>query len=82
MNNGFYISFADDEKFLGGVIVRRSTFVDALLTTWIEKTNPSGEAMGMEIEPNIVVRIPEQFIGRLLDRAACNQLDALMGEPE
>ena len=42
----WYLSFADDDGFLGAVVVEATGFMDAVMKTRTLKINPGGEVMG------------------------------------
>jgi hypothetical protein len=63
----WYISFADDDGFLGGVVIKGKGFTSAIMASHRLGINPGGEAMGIEIPPDH--EPPESAVGRLLSRA-------------
>lgn len=62
----FYLSFADEQGFRGGLIIAGSDFLHAVANARVLGLNPGGEVAGKDItdfpEP------PAEFVGRLLSR--------------
>jgi len=71
----WYLSFADDDQFLGGAIVYAPGFVTAraYLSAW--GINPGGECRGLPIPPDHVP--PKAFHSRLL---TLEELTSIWGE--
>jgi hypothetical protein len=45
----FYLSFADDSGFLGGVILQADDFLSAVMEASVRGINPGGEVLGCEL---------------------------------
>lgn len=76
-------SFADDtrpkgEQFLGAVMVRALTFIEAVRVSHILKLNPGGEVQGTPCPAKIVALVPPAWVERLLSREEVKQFDAEM----
>jgi hypothetical protein len=69
-----YCSFADDDGFLGGVIVEASNVVEAAIVASMLGINPGGEVLGAPC-PSVP---PERFRNRLLSLDDLNALDEAM----
>ena len=72
----WWLSFADGSlpegsQFLGAVIVRAKTFLEAVKVAHILEINPGGECVGKQIPEDVVVA--EEWIERLLDRSECER---------
>lgn len=70
----WWLSFADDDGFLGVAIVRGLDLGSASMAAHGEKCNPGGECLGFSIPQDMDV--PERFQGRLLTQAEAKELDA------
>jgi hypothetical protein len=62
----YYLSFADDEKFRGGVIIEGFSDLDAVSRSHMCGLNPGGEVMMIPV-PNVYIP-PEKFRNRLLSK--------------
>ena len=71
----WYLSFADDDRFLGGAIVYASGFVTARAYFSAWGINPGGECRGTPVPPDQVP--PMAFQNRLLTR---EELTSIWGE--
>lgn len=66
----WYLSFATDEGFRGGVVVEAHDVISAVQEAWRKKINPGGQVLGAPIPSD---KLPaEPFRNRLLDKAACD----------
>jgi hypothetical protein len=61
-----YLSFADDEGFLGGVIVRSYGFLTAIQRATDLGINPGGEVISTPIPRKDLWRVPTDLRNRLL----------------
>lgn len=74
----FYLSFADDDGWLGCVHIYADTFIAAVDKTHRLGINPGGEVAGLELEETVLTA-PELHgrsipIDKFLDRAAYERL--------
>lgn len=81
----WYLSYADEEKFRGGVIIAAHGFTGAAYMANILKFSPGGQVTGLPIPPE---ELPAQkYRNRLLTLAELNEcwsmerLSELEGEP-
>lgn len=70
----FWLSFADDEGFLGACLVEAADMVDAVTRTHLQGINPGGEVK--IVGPIPPGTMPESYpVGRLLAKAEIERLD-------
>lgn len=74
----WYMSFANDDRFLGGCFISGETFADAITRTHLLEINPGGEILATEIAMDAAGEIPEHWRERLLSRAELEQFDREM----
>lgn len=74
----WWLSFADDDGFLGAVILHANDFCEAHARSHLMQLNPGGEMHGTPVPAEVAARIPEHWKNRLLTRAECEQFDAEM----
>lgn len=66
-----WLSFADDDGFLGVVILKTLGFTHAFIETKTRGINPGGEIKGFEIDPE---NIDAKYFNRLLTRDEAQHL--------
>lgn len=66
-----YLSFATDEGFRGGCIVRGADVVESSKEAWRLGCNPGGQVLGAPIPEDAMP--PERFRERLLQKAEIDQ---------
>lgn len=66
-----YLSFATDEGFRGGVIVRGEDVVEATKEAWRLGCNPGGEVLGAPVPDDLMP--PEKYCNRLLTKAEIDE---------
>lgn len=66
-----YLSFATDEGFRGGVIVRGGDVVEATKEAWRLGCNPGGEVLGAPIPDDLIP--PDKYKNRLLTKAEIDE---------
>lgn len=78
----FYISFATDDKFLGGLLVKDvPDFKGAHQKSWDLHQNPGDcEAKFHEMDLHSTLLIPERYFNRLLSREEIKQMDEVMAK--
>jgi hypothetical protein len=74
----WWLSFADEtaekgSQFRGAVIVRGSDIVDAVRNAHMYGINPSGQVLGKDIPPDLVV--PDWAQRKLLTKEECAKVD-------
>ena len=69
----FYISFADEQRFLGGAYVRGKNGVQAVYRAARLGINPGGQAAFMGPLPDVEKRVPAENRERLLTEQEINQ---------
>lgn len=69
----WYISFATETAFLGGVFVKARGPNSALEATHKHRCNPGGEVLIAAANPEI--EIPEEFCNRLLTKGELEAID-------
>jgi len=70
----YYLSFADDEGWLGGVFVDANNDMAAYFGVTMRGLNPGGEVMILGPGP----RPDDEFMNRLLSREDMERLDEVM----
>lgn len=83
MSRIWWLSFADarrprGEQFLGAVMVRALTFLEAVRVSHVLKLNPGGEVQGRPCPAKIVPLVPPAWVERLMSREDVKQFDAEM----
>ena len=63
-NGWWYLSFATQTDFLGGVIVQGGSVIEATKEAWRLGINPGGEVLGVEVPPEFP--LPPDMTNRLL----------------
>jgi hypothetical protein len=76
----WYLSFADDDGFRGGVFVWAQGFATAITVTRALKINPGGQVMGVPALDDWMP--PEKYQHRLLTLAELSQLDEMISIKE
>lgn len=71
----WWLSFADEAGFRGGVVIRARGFVSAVELARARGLNPGGEVKGYELDDNAQYP-PERFANRLLSK---EEIEAEMG---
>lgn len=74
----WYLSFADERGFLGGLFVRADSLSEALTRSHLLGLNPGGEVQGDELPAAAVAQLPPEFVEKLMDRAALAAFDKRM----
>jgi hypothetical protein len=79
----WWLSFCDPDRpegqrFLGVSIVPGFDIVTAASAARVLGCNPGGEVAGIEIPAENSVRIPGRYVGRLMSRAECDELDLVL----
>ncbi len=80
----FWLSFADPDlpkgtQFLGGCVVRATSFIEAVQVSHALGINPGGEVQGHPVAiPDGFHPVPEAYIERLLSRDDCARMDEEM----
>ena len=75
----FYLSFADDEGFLGGITVTDvSNIQEALRKTWALKQNPGGQVAFVQVDELRVPFVPPKFCNRLMNKDELMESDRIM----
>ena len=77
-----YLTFADPEKptgsqFLGAAIVKASNIIEAAHVAWYLDISPGGEVYALTVP--LSVKIPDDYIERLLTKKDLDQLDKELG---
>jgi hypothetical protein len=68
----WYLSYAGEEGFRGGVIIEARGFTGAAIRSNILKASPGGEVMGLKIPPD---KVPaEPYRNRLLSPSELNEI--------
>jgi hypothetical protein len=80
----WWLSFADPNKptgtqFLGASIVKAHRFDEAVKVAHILGCNPGGEVKGFELPSDY--RVPDEFVGKLMDKEQCKAFDKTVGGP-
>jgi hypothetical protein len=68
------------DRFLGACIVYGNDIEEAVENAWMLRCNPGGEALAVEMPPNVQALVPDDLFLKLLDRATCDQLEALFAQ--
>lgn len=81
----FWLSFADPqrpkgEQFLGATIIEAHSFDAALRRAWHRGVNPGGEVRGTQLPDDWIKRVPQSYHGRVLTRAECQEIDAILAD--
>ena len=75
----WWLSFADDEGFRGGINVQGDDFLGAVLNAKLMGQNPGGQVRGLELTFDIS-DLPEKYKNRLLSLDDIAEMDRAMGE--
>ena len=70
----WWLSFADEDGFLGGVLIRADSFIDAVSKSHELKLNPGGEVQGVQLPGD--ADPPDHELNRLYAKA---DLEAELG---
>jgi hypothetical protein len=62
----WYLSFADERGFLGGIIIKAHGFTEAMIKSHAMKINPGGEVQGCVIPEEHIP--PKEYHNRLLTK--------------
>lgn len=78
----WWLSFCDgtDGHFLGACQVPATHYMQAIQVAHSLGCNPGGEVKGIEVQDVLAPLIESKYIGVLMDKAACEIFDALLGE--
>lgn len=79
----WWLSFADANlpegtQFLGAAVVRATNMEEAVRRAHKVGINPGGEVQGLEVSPDLVPKINDKWIERLLTHKECEQFDEEM----
>ena len=74
----FWLSFADSKGFRGVAIVPGDSLITAVMCSHSLRVNPGGQVVGVPIDRDRFIRIPERYRHRLLTRAECETLNREM----
>jgi len=67
----YFISFATDYQFLGGLVIQGTDAKDALRQAKEKGLHPGGDPLTTSLTAGDMRRIPEDLRGRLLSHAEC-----------
>lgn len=67
----FYLSFATDEGFRGGCVVRGDDVAEATKEAWRQGCNPGGEVLGAQVPDDLMPR--ESYCNRLLTKVEIDE---------
>ena len=70
----WWLSYADEKRFRGAVILRSDTFLDACRESRVLGFSPGGQVNGFPIDAEDEWRIPESDRARLLNLEEANRL--------
>lgn len=65
----WYMSFADEDGFLGAVVTEGEGLIEATKAAWRKNINPGGAVQGFP-----VASCPPEYVDRLLTRADVSRL--------
>lgn len=74
----WWLSYANDEGFLGAVVVRASHFLEACQASGIMGLSPGGQVKGLEIPAEFRSKVADRWIERLLTEEECKEFDQEM----
>lgn len=60
-----YLSFAGEDRWLGGAVVEAENIVEATIAARLQGINPGGDVLGLPVPPE-VEEIARGMMGRLL----------------
>lgn len=64
----WWLSFAEDSGFRGVVIIRARDQIEGIKIAWRLGINPGGQVVGFELPPEQQREVPQEAVGRLLQR--------------
>lgn len=70
--NWYWMSFADESRFLGAIIIRARGPITANQLAWARNINPGGEALMLRLDSNLDV--PDEWTNRLLNAEEANAI--------
>ena len=74
----WWLSFATEHEFKGAIIAPGERFIDAYLWATFNELNPGGQVKGTRIGAVDDLDCLSRYVGRLLDRPQCDDVDAIL----
>lgn len=78
-----YLSFADPDRpkgtqWLGASIVSVDSEMEAIAASWLFGCNPGGEVVFQAFPEEIVPKVPQRFLNRLLSLEDVQEMDTVI----
>lgn len=74
----YYMSFANNEEFLGALIIEADNEFDMMIKSHLSGHNPGGEIQFLTIPEEAIDKLPDKYKDRLLTREEVEEMDRVM----